>query len=214
MSSGATSLSPSEDAAISWDIDITEAAEGTDNPSLGAQMGHSQSAVSTLQNGGKAQIWPQSVLRLSEDTGCRTAFLDDLYELNSFLLQQIHELTAGELGCCVNAKARLTGSFMMKIACGSRTATTVKKGLIMAPCPLANSERACKASTQSQSQSVVYCDISLWAFAYLRRHPMQKSCTFISAINDTSAHVYDSFSLSLSLCASADKVFGCKSAQS
>lgn len=43
------------------------------------------------------QAWPESVERLSDDSSFRTAFIDDLHELKAFLLQQIQELTSGEL---------------------------------------------------------------------------------------------------------------------
>ena len=94
---GPDAASPSEDANISWDIDITEAAEGAENANLDTDA--SQSAPSGLQAESDAhgQAWPESILRLSEDGGFRTAFLDDLYELSSFLLQQIQELKSGEL---------------------------------------------------------------------------------------------------------------------
>ena len=99
LHAGADAGSPSEDAEISWDIDITEAAEGTDTQGASGNAG--QSGASDLQSGGGAQgrVWPETAVRLSEDSSCRTAFLDDLYELNSFLLQQIQELTAGAPGC-------------------------------------------------------------------------------------------------------------------
>ena len=91
---------PSEDMEISWDIDITEAAEGqqqTDD-----KNGSSQLAASEQQdtNDTQPQSWPQSVLRLSQDGSFRTAVLDDLHELQSFLLQQMHELSSGHLSCC------------------------------------------------------------------------------------------------------------------
>ena len=93
---GADAISPSEDADISWDIDITEAAEEAENADLDTDA--SQSAPSGLQAESDAhgQAWPESVLRLSEDSSFRTAFLDDLHELSSFLLQQIQELKSGE----------------------------------------------------------------------------------------------------------------------
>lgn len=93
---GADAASPSEDADISWDIDITEAAEEAETVNLDTDA--SQSAPSGLQaeSGAHGQAWPESVLRLSEDSSFRTAFLDDLYELSSFLLQQIQELKSGE----------------------------------------------------------------------------------------------------------------------
>jgi len=93
---GADAASPSEDADISWDIDITEAAEEAENADLDTDA--SQSAPSGLQAESDAhgQAWPESVLRLSEDSSFRTAFLDDLYELSAFLLQQIQELKSGE----------------------------------------------------------------------------------------------------------------------
>ncbi|DBB09844.1 TPA: hypothetical protein ACH3X3_001459 [Trebouxia sp. C0006] len=94
-SHGADAVSPSEDADISWDIDITEAAEEAENADLDTDA--SQSAPSGLQAESDAhgQAWPESVLRLSEDSSFRTAFLDDLHELSSFLLQQIQELKSG-----------------------------------------------------------------------------------------------------------------------
>lgn len=96
MCAGADAVSPSEDADISWDIDITEAAEEAENADLDTDA--SQSAPSGLQAESDAhgQAWPESVLRLSEDSSFRTAFLDDLHELSSFLLQQIQELKSGE----------------------------------------------------------------------------------------------------------------------
>lgn len=90
---GADAGSPSEDANISWDIDITEAAEEAENANLGTDA--NQSAPSGLQTESDAH-WPESSVRLSEDSSFRTAFLDDLYELSSFLLQQIQELKSGE----------------------------------------------------------------------------------------------------------------------
>lgn len=52
-----------------------------------------------MQNGQSTpkQAWPESVVRLSDDSSFRTAFIDDLHELNAFLLQQIQELTSGEV---------------------------------------------------------------------------------------------------------------------
>lgn len=96
MCAGADAVSPSEDADISWDIDITEAAEEAENADLDTDA--SQSAPSGLQAESDAhgQAWLESVLRLSEDSSFRTAFLDDLHELSSFLLQQIQELKSGE----------------------------------------------------------------------------------------------------------------------
>lgn len=85
-----------EGVDISWDIDITEAAEqtqGADSEGSSAQAGPSE-----LVNGATDQqgAWPESVVRLTKDTSCRIALLDDLHELNAFLLQQMQELAAGE----------------------------------------------------------------------------------------------------------------------
>lgn len=93
---GTDAVSPSEDADISWDIDITETAEEAENGDLDVDA--SKSAPSGLQaeSDAHAQAWPESVLRLSADSSFRTAFLDDLYELSSFLLQQVQELKSGE----------------------------------------------------------------------------------------------------------------------
>ncbi|KAA6425254.1 MAG: hypothetical protein FRX49_04749 [Trebouxia sp. A1-2] len=94
-SHGTDAVSPSEDADISWDIDITETAEEAENGDLDVDA--SKSAPSGLQaeSDAHAQAWPESVLRLSADSSFRTAFLDDLYELSSFLLQQVQELKSG-----------------------------------------------------------------------------------------------------------------------
>ena len=87
---------PSEDAEISWDIDITEAAEGQDEAEDRNDTSHM--AASEQQDMSEAQIhaWPESVLRLSQDGSFRTAVLDDLHELQSFLLQHTFELASGD----------------------------------------------------------------------------------------------------------------------
>lgn len=80
---------------IGWDIDITEAAEQAHDSDPEGDPG--QAEPSPLQNGLHAQeaAWPESVVKMTQDSGCRTALLDDLHELKSFLLQQVQELTAG-----------------------------------------------------------------------------------------------------------------------
>ena len=93
---GADAASPSEDADISWDIDITEAAEEAENANLDTDASQSAPSGTQAESDAHGQAWPESVLRLSEDSSFRTAFLDDLYELSSFLLQQIQELKSGE----------------------------------------------------------------------------------------------------------------------
>jgi len=96
---GADAASPSEDsedAEISWDIDITEAAEEAENVSLDTDASQSAPLGMQAESNAHEHAWPESVLRLSEDSSFRTAFLDDLYELSSFLLQQIQELKSGE----------------------------------------------------------------------------------------------------------------------
>ncbi|DBB02880.1 TPA: hypothetical protein ACH3X1_013485 [Trebouxia sp. C0004] len=94
-SHGADAASPSEDAHISWDIDITEAAEEAENANLDTDASQSAPSGTQAESDTHVQAWPESVLRLSEDSSFRTAFLDDLYELSSFLLQQIQELKSG-----------------------------------------------------------------------------------------------------------------------
>ena len=86
---------PSEDIEISWDIEITEAAEGQEQTD--DKNGSSHLAAAEQQDETQLKSWPQSVLRLSQDGSFRTAVLDDLHELQSFLLQQIHELSSGEV---------------------------------------------------------------------------------------------------------------------
>ncbi|KAL3159873.1 hypothetical protein ABBQ38_010272 [Trebouxia sp. C0009 RCD-2024] len=91
---------PAEAVDISWDIDITEAAEQTQglNSEGGSGQGSGQGfGPPELLNGNAEQegIWPESVVRLTKDTSCRTALLDDLHELNAFLLQQMQEMASG-----------------------------------------------------------------------------------------------------------------------
>lgn len=86
---------PSEDEEISWDIDITEAAEGQQQDAKQNDSSHIAAADQQDANETQPQSWPQSVLRLSQDGSFRTAVLDDLHELQSFLLQQLHELSSG-----------------------------------------------------------------------------------------------------------------------
>ena len=94
----ADASSPSAEAVdISWDIDITEAAEQTQDPNSLGGSGQG-SGPPELMNGKSAQqgTWPESVVRLTKDTSCRTALLDDLHELHAFLVQQTQELASGK----------------------------------------------------------------------------------------------------------------------
>ena len=90
---------PSDEKDISWDIDITEAAEQADD---GLTPHHEQPTQAPLEHPNMellldSLLGPRSVLSLTNDSSSRTALLDDLYELNAFLLQQIQELAAGML---------------------------------------------------------------------------------------------------------------------
>lgn len=96
MCAGAVAASPSEDADISWDIDITEAAEGAETAHVDTDASQSAPLGLQAESDAHGQAWPESVVRLSADSSFRTAFLDDLHELSSFLVQQIQELKSGE----------------------------------------------------------------------------------------------------------------------
>ena len=89
------SSAAAEGIDISWDIDITETAEQTYGEKT--QEGSGQAGSSELLNGntGQQATWPKSIVRLTQDTSCRTALLDDLHELSAFLSQQIQEGSSG-----------------------------------------------------------------------------------------------------------------------
>ena len=93
---------------ISWDIDITETAEQTHGEETDG--GEGQAGSSELLSGsiGQQATWPESVVRLTQDTSCRTALLDDLHELSAFLSQQMQEVSSGEGLKTSNVSSQLT----------------------------------------------------------------------------------------------------------
>lgn len=86
----------SEEAEISWDIDVTEAAEGAQQHVVDNNDSRPEAACEQDHSAGPPRAWPESIVRLDQDSSFRTAVLDDLHELQSFLLQQIHELSSGD----------------------------------------------------------------------------------------------------------------------
>ena len=83
---------------IDWDIDMTETAQEQIGSASGQDISPMDSDGNADQSvSGQNHQWPASAVQLSQDSACRTSLLDDLYELKSFLLQQSHELSSGEL---------------------------------------------------------------------------------------------------------------------
>lgn len=74
---------------INWDIDMTEHADG---------MSTAESSPVGIEGTGaslQTQQWPESAVRMSNDSACRTSVLDDLHELDSYLHQRAQELSSG-----------------------------------------------------------------------------------------------------------------------
>lgn len=92
----ADQVQPQTDAQatdIDWDIDMTDSAQEQTDSALPAEVEDSEGTDA----GAQQQRWPESVVRLSQDSTCRASLLDDLYELDAFLQQQAQELSSGDM---------------------------------------------------------------------------------------------------------------------